>query len=345
MEHRRGISFVARACFVVLAAFALLALTASSTFAANAGSQNRSRLKNFQHVFIIMMENTGYDTLIGNSNAPWINYAASTYGLATNYYGVTHPSQPNYIAATSGSTQGVTADSTVTVNATNIVDQLEAHGKTWKAYMQSLNADGNTNKLADSAGNQLYERKHDPFASYTDVQDNPARMANIVDLSQLNADLASGRVPDYVWISPDQCHDMHGRSGPATDACNYNNIQGLISAGDTFLQTTVNAIMHSRAWTGNSVIFVTWDESDYTGTGPEGFGDTRGCCDSNPGGGLVVTLAISHSDHAARASNVAYNHYSMLATIEDGWHLGCLNFTCDTANVPPMSDLVGPKGH
>ena len=96
--------------------------------------------------------------------------------------------------------------------------------------------------------------------------------------------------------------------------------------------------MNSQAWTGNSVIFITWDESDFP------FNDTSGCCDANPGGGHVVTLVISHSDHSARTSNVAYNHYSMLSTIEGGWKLGCLVFTCDTAHVTPMSDLVGPQG-
>jgi hypothetical protein len=86
------------------------------------------------------------------------------------------------------------------------------------------------------------------------------------------------------------------------------------------------------------VIFITCDESDFP------FGDVSGCCDAIPGGGHVVTLALSHSDQSARTSSVAYNHYSMLATIEGGWKLGCLAFTCDTANVPPMADLVGPKG-
>jgi hypothetical protein len=94
------------------------------------------------------------------------------------------------------------------------------------------------------------------------------------------------------------------------------------------------------------VIFVTWDESDFTGSGDFGFGDESGCCDAvaRHGGGHVATLVISHSDHAARTSNVAYNHYSLLRTIQDGWHLGCLGFTCDRANVPSMGDLVGPKG-
>jgi phosphatidylinositol-3-phosphatase len=302
------------------------------------GAQNsRSSIKNFQHVFIIMMENTSYTSLIGNPNAPFINAAAANYGLATNYFGVTHPSQPNYIAATSGSTNGVINDNDVTINVANIVDQLEANGKSWKAYMQSYSLC--TTKFDHACGIQLYERKHNPFISYQDVQSNPARVANIVDFNQFATDLASGNVADYTWISPDQCNDMHGRGGTGipNDPCDFSQVQGLIAAGDSFLLNTVHAIMNSKAWTGNSVIFVTWDESDFP------FADTSGCCDANPGGGHVVMITISHSDHAPPTSNVAYNHYSMLATIEDAWKLGCLAFTCDTANVPPMSDLVGPK--
>jgi hypothetical protein len=170
------------------------------------------------------------------------------------------------------------------------------------------------------------------------VQDNPARMANIVDFSQFATDLVNNSVPDYVWISPDQCNDMHGRGGPPSDPCNFGNVQGLIATGDAFLSDTVHAITNSSAWTGNSIIFITWDESDFP------FNDVSGCCDAVPGGGHVVTLTISHSDHSARSSDVAYNHYSMLTTIEGGWKLGCLAFTCDTANVTPMSDLVGPQG-
>ena len=353
MSNNRGtfrlVSFASVAGLVVLALAALVAPGLISASAAGSPS-NRSDLKNYQHVFVIMMENTGYDTLIGNPNAPWINRAATTYGLATNYYGVTHPSQPNYIAATSGSTNGVADDNDHTITVPNIVDQLEAHGKTWKAYMQSLSLCAT--KLDHACGNQyygnqLYERKHNPFVSYADVQSNPARMSNIVDFSQFASDLANNTVPDYSWISPDQCHDMHGVSAPTTsDPCDFSQVPSLISTGDAFLQSTVGQIMNSRAWTGNSVIFIAWDESDFTGGGFQGFGDDSGCCNSVPGqgGGHVVTLTISHSDHSARTSNVAYNHYSMLATIEGGWKLGCLAFTCDTVNVQPMRDLVGPRG-
>ncbi len=340
-SDKRSKHLVARIGIAVGVALALVTLVGPRVNLAHADSGgNRSDLKNFQHVFIIMMENTGYTSLIGNPNAPWINSAAATYGLATNYTGVSHPSQPNYIAATSGALNGVTNDNDITIDVPNIVDQIEGSGRTWKAYMQSIFAGGNTDKLAHSAGNQLYERKHNPFVSYLDVQSNPARMANVVDLSQLNTDLANNNVPDYSWISPDQCNDMHGRAATPSDPCDFSQVQSLIKTGDTFLSNTVSAIMNSQAWNGNSVIFITWDESDFP------FNDVSGCCDAvqGAGGGHVVMITISHSDHSARTSNVAYNHYSMLSTIENGWNIGCLAFTCDTANVPTMSDLVGPQG-
>src|ERR1700675_925000 len=289
-----------------------------------AAQNSRSDIKNFQHVFIIMMENTGFDTLIGNPNAPFLNAAAASNGLASNYFGVTHPSQPNYIAATSGSTNGVADDNDTTSNGADIVDPLEAKRKTWKAYMQSYSLC--TTPLDHSCGNQLYERKHNPFISYQDVQSNPARVANIVDFGQFATDVSSGSVADYTWISPDQCHDMHGRASTPDDPCDFSQVQALIATGDAFLSYTVSAIMKSQAWTGHSVIFIAWDESDFTGSGFNGFGDDSGCCDSVPGqgGGHVVTITVSHSDHSHRTSNVAYNHQSLLATIEDGWQLGCL---------------------
>jgi hypothetical protein len=326
---------------------AVLVLTAGLTISL-AGATTSSaggHVKNFKHIFVIMMENTGIEALQGNTNAPWINQAMQTYAVAGNYYGVTHPSQPNYIASTAGTTAGVPDDNDVTVNLPNIVDQLEAKHHTWKAYMQGLSLC--TTKLDHACGNQLYERKHDPFVSFADVQSNPARMANIVDFSQLATDLASkdGKaVPDFAYISPDQCNDMHGRGGGGpSDPCDFSNEQQLIAAGDTFLKNTVNAITSSKAWDGESVIFITWDESDFTGSPTDfGFGDTRGCCDANPGGGHVLTLVIQRNQSKdPTASYQLYNHYSMLATIEDSWNLGCLAFTCDATNVKPMSDLTG----
>ncbi len=324
---------------VVACVFSVAALGAPKV-----ASADRADDKNFQHVFFIMMENTGYSHLVGNPDAPWLNQAVQTYGLATNYHGVAHPSQPNYVASIAGSNYEVVDDNDITIDHPNLVDQLEAAGKSWKGYMQSYalcdsDADGSLSdaeKLAHACGNQLYERKHNPFVSFADVQASHDRLAKLVDFSQLATDLASGAVPDYVWISPDQCNDMHGRGAPASDACSFANEDLLIEAGDAFLADTVGKIMASPAWTGNSLIVIAWDESDFP------FGDTSSCSEESSGGGHVLALTISHSDHAPRSSDVCYDHYSVLSTIEDGWKLGCLANTCSPL-VSTMSDLVGPQ--
>ncbi|MBI3805087.1 MAG: hypothetical protein HY282_15160 [Nitrospirae bacterium] len=295
--------------------------------------QKKAGPKALPHLFVIMMENTRYETLIGNPNAPWINAAVSLYGVATHYYGISHPSQPNYIAATSGSTHGVTDNGDVTLDVRNLVDQMEEAGKTWRDYQQSLSLCGG-NKLAGACGNRQYVRKHNPFVSYRDVQTNPARMAHIVDLSALDADLASGDVADFSWISPDQCNDMHGHPGPKSDRCSYDNRPQLISSGDAFLKSWVEKIMASKAWTENSVIFITWDESEASTKE-----STPGCCNGDPGGGHVLMLVISHTPPPSRRSDTVYNHYSLLATIEERWGLGCLANTCGP-DVARMFDLI-----
>ena len=132
-SNRRSMHLISRIGIAVVFAIGMMVPLVASAHT----DVSNAKLKNFQHVFIIMMENTSYSSLIGNPNAPWINSAAATYGFATNYFGVTHPSQPNYIAATSGSTNGVTSDNDITINVPNIVDQIEGSGRTWKAYMQS----------------------------------------------------------------------------------------------------------------------------------------------------------------------------------------------------------------
>ena len=93
-----------------------------------------TRAGTFQHMFIIILENTDYSDAI---NDPNLSAFASGGRLYTNWQAITHPSEPNYIAMTSGDTQGVTDDSDVNLNVRNVVDLLEAGGKTWRAYMEN----------------------------------------------------------------------------------------------------------------------------------------------------------------------------------------------------------------
>ena len=125
---------------LLLAGLAALAIGGS----ASASSPNSAHA-HLKHVFVIMLENHSQPSVIGDPNAPFITSLAANYGEADNYYGVTHPSEPNYVAAISGSNWGVNDDQpTNTYPHWNLVDELEAHKQTWAAYMESMPSAGFT---------------------------------------------------------------------------------------------------------------------------------------------------------------------------------------------------------
>ena len=255
-----------------------------------------------RHVFVIMMENTSYSDLLNpsNTNTTFIQSLASTYGLATNYYGVTHTSLPNYVAVSSGSTWGSNADDEAQAdqgyfNHLSLFDQLSQSGVSWRGYMESMPSAGYTGNYgacsnpapdpdctSSSTGTALYVRKHNPFMQYPDIFNNPAVADNVVPLTQLTRDLNTGRVADFNWITPNICNDMHGGapSCPYPNSPTDANQAALYQDGNNFLNTWVTAIMSSRAWTDNSAIFITWDEGGYGDDAPYGPLDNSGCCDS-----------------------------------------------------------------
>ncbi len=319
------------------------------------------------HVFVIMMENTSYKDLLspGNPNTKFIQHMAAANGLATHYFGVTHPSLPNYIAATSGSNWGSNADDTAQApyfNHENLVDQFEAAHVSWKAYMQNLPFPGD---LTDETSNGLYVRKHDPFLMYPDVYSDPARADNVVPLTQLSSDLSSGNVPQFVWITPNICNDMHG----GATACPYPssptdpNQAKLYQDGNNFLLRWVGLITHSSAWTGHSAIFITWDEGGFSDSAPFGPTDLRPGPDSpvlpatpadptTAGGGdlaggtvygggrvpmIVVARGVGH-----RVDTVLSDHYSLLRTIEENWCLPLLGNAGDSVQVTSLYPLLSP---
>ncbi len=237
-----------------------------------------------------------------------------------------------------------------------IVDQLENNRITWKAYMQSLPfAGADVEYWPSVAGTtyKLYAQKHNPFMYFSNIRDNVSRMANIVPLPQLDYDLANNSVPNFVWISPDQCNDMHGVSNGAPlgyPACSYPASgldHGAIRLGDAFLQQTVTKIMSSAAWTKNSVMVIVWDEDDYNSypsgccLSPTG---TQGTFGNILGGAITPAIVIRDSHPAHRESARPYNHYSLLGTIERLWNFPCLANTCKLADTDLMLDLCGDRG-
>ncbi len=256
-----------------------------NNFANKTQTLNSSSNLSIQHIAIIVMENKPYPAIVGNSEAPFINSLIQKYGLAQNYHAVTNPSLPNYIALLAGDTYGINSDcQTCFLNKKNLVDQLDRANISWKAYMESMPSSG------CFVGNAAtYAQKHNPFIYFNDIKDNPKVCANIVPLSQLATDLKTkNTTPDFIWITPNLCNDMHDCS---------------VATGDAWLKNEVPIILNSQAFTKqNSVLFITWDEGDTLNN-------------------RIATLLIGNSVKTGYKSQIFYTHYSLLKTIENLWNL------------------------
>ena len=238
------------------------------------------------HVFVIVLENRSYSQVV---NSGYIADLVGKYGVAANYHGITHPSLPNYLALTSGSTWGITDDGWHPLPAGGLGAQLDAAGISWRAYMEGMTAGcyRNVNR---------YALKHNPFAYY-----GGQCPAQVVPFSQFASDM-SGTVPRFVWITPDLCHDGHDCSN---------------SVVSDWLAQVVPIILDSDAWKNGGVLFITYDEGEDSANS-------------------VLTLVI-HPLPVLHESKRRYDHYSLLATIEDA--LGVPRLAA-AANASAMSDLM-----
>lgn len=331
------------------------------------------------HFYVLMLENHSKSSVIGNANAPFISQLASQNTVADHYYGVTHPSMPNYIASIAGDNFGIQDDedeNVVNLDRPNLVDQLERKHVRWAAYMDTLPQDklarfGPT--LPDGTDAKLYAKKHNPFVLFDSVKNSPERMAKVKDYSAMAADLNSRKAPELVWISPNQCNDMHGGvyqtiAGHPETPCPYGstkddaNDAALKKKADDFVRQAVHTITTSKAWTKKSAIVIVTDENDYTGNEETGGWESAdGCCDSpyvakgDPrvskdwpggtyGGGLIPAIIVRGSGPAKSVDRTPYNHYSLLATIEENWKLPYLGHAGDRAGgVVPMWSAFGRR--
>ena len=356
----------------VIPACAAVFLAASAVAAAEAP----------RHVILIMMENHGTDTLIGNkADAPFINELIGQKGvtLAMQYYGVTHPSLPNYLALASGDDQGIhddckagadvmckpeafavegdeaalkghlMTDEQLTRAATTahmfagktILDQLDEAGKSWKIVMQGMVADQKLAEYAplDSAGKpiaKLYAQKHNPFVYFANFHDDAKRLEKMTPYDAFLSDLSGGGLADFTWVSPDQCHDMHGVSEGGAAAikapdCAYPKSgldHSVIKLGDAYLRETVGAIKASPAWKEGVAIALVWDEDDYAGAAGIK-GSPIGRNGVILGGSRAPLIIVTNEDRPARVLDAPFNHYNLLASIEAAYGVGCLGKACD----------------
>jgi hypothetical protein len=233
------------------------------------------------HIAVIVMENEEYGDVIGSSSAPYINRLARTYGIATAGFAITHPSLPNYLALTGGSTFGIDSDCTdCSVAGSGLAGQLNAHGIAWKAYMEDL-----PHPCFTGAGAGEYAKKHDPFTYYRGL--NPC--GHVVPLTQLSSDERGGALPSFIWITPNLCHDMHDCA---------------TATGDRFLSALVPPLL--RALGRGGLLFLTWDEGS----------SDDGCCKLASGGHIATIVAGPGARRGARL-HTPVDHYSLLQTVDD----------------------------
>ena len=359
---------------LIAASVAMLGLAATPALATGAGGQSGAHRQNdrahgaFDHLYVIMLENHSQSSVIGDVNAPFMNSLAEKYATATNYYGVTHPSMPNYIATIAGDNFGIQDDedeNVVNLDRPNLAQQLTSAHIRWGAYMEDLPAN-KLDRYWPNDATKLYAKKHNPFVLFDSVKNSPSEMAKVKSYSALSADLNGPAAPKFVWISPNQCNDMHGGvystvAGHPETPCPYGstkddaNDASLKQKADTFVKGAVTTIMGSRSWTKKSAIVIVTDENDYTGNKETGGWESAdGCCGSpyvaahDPrisatwpggtyGGGKIPAIVVTGSGPHHVVDSTPYNHYSLLTTIEQNWRLPYLGHAGETAEgVVPM---------
>ena len=284
----------------------------------------------FDHTVIIIMEDHGIQDVcarnpppcLGSNGDPYMASLANNYAIGSQYLGVNHFSQANYLALLGGDTFGCGNNGCPPVSNPNLVDRLEAAGLTWKGYMENQNVASG----CDNTYHEPYTLEHNPFVGFTDILNNPTRCSNIVlanptsctvtDCALVN-DLNSASAPNLMWLTPNNCNNMHGFTGICPTS---------IPMGDNYLKSLVPNILNSNTFTTQrAALFIVYDEGN--GWCPLN-GSSEDCIYAVWAGPLAKT---------GFATSNLYNHYSWTKTIETNWNLASL--TSNDANAKPMTEF------
>jgi hypothetical protein len=298
----------------VIAAFAAALFTATllagcspsgSSPGSSAGSPSGSSpgsaagpIPRFSHIYLLLMENRGYNQVVSSPEAPYLASLIGRAGLATNYDAIFEGSLPNYLALFSGSTHGITDSNLYDISAPNLADQIEAAGLTWRVFAENVPLGCYLGAYASGGpdGSGVYARKHEPAISFTDISSNPRRCGMISDFSHFDPSAA-----DFELIVPNLCHQMHDCS---------------TKQGDDFLAGFVPRIMAAPTWS-TSLLIITFDEGNHAPPRPD----------------RVATILVSSAVRPGLRSGVHHSHYSLLQTIELAWGLPCLAQSCGAGDL------------
>jgi acid phosphatase len=236
------------------------------------------------HIVVAVFENHGYDRIVGSPQAPYLNGLAAQGALLTDAHGITHPSQPNYVALFAGATYGITNDGCPKdISGTgSLGSQLLAAGLTFAGYSEGMPGSG----YRGCGGGDGYARKHNPWVDFTAL---PASVNRT--FAEFPADLAS--LPTVSFVVPNLCHDMHDCP---------------VSTGDGWAKANLDRYVQWAAG-HNSLLVITWDEDEGTGAGS---------------GGHIPTMLVGGPVVPGARVTDRGDHYTMLRTIEAAYGLPAL---------------------
>src|SRR5256884_1545491 len=303
----------------------------------------------FDHVVIIMMENEGIsDICNGNpppcsgTNSPYMSGLANNYGISQQYVPLINTSEPNYYGVLGASIFGCPSNCYPPaggINAPNLVDRFEAAGLSWKGYMENQNVAAG----CDGTTHEPYEHEHNGFVAFQDIYTNTARCSKIAlanpsgcgtvtDCSLIN-DLNSVSAPNFMWLTPNDCDNMHASNvcttGNGYNGCTSGGSSSCIKGGDNYLKSLVPNILSSYAFQNQrSSLFIVFDE----GTGYCPLNGSSESCLYAVWAGPVAKTSFS--------SSRLYNHYSLTKTIEINWNLAAL--TSNDAGATAMTEFFNP---
>jgi len=256
----------------------------------------------FDRIFIIMLENELESTV--RQDQFMLDLESQGVRLS-DYHGVAHPSQPNYVATIAG-VPIVADDNCQDIDRPNLVDLLEAKGITWKAYMEDLPED---QKSVCISADQLYFRKHNPFVSFNNIRNDPARLAKIVNASRLEDDLKANTMPQFCWFTPNIQNDGH--TPPGTPPGDFSGDVAFLSQ---WLKGFLPPLLANPNFSKGTLVVVTFDESV-----PHADNHVYATLL-----GDMVKPDTTEGDH--------YSHYSLLRTVEENFQLGTLGNNDVTAD-------------
>lgn len=244
------------------------------------------------HTVVIVLENREFSEVVGSGEAPYFNSLIEQGALATRFYGLLHPSLPNYLAMIGGSTFGITDNCTdCLASGPNLAAQLSAADISWRAYMGGM-----PKPCFTGAEDGEYVKRHNPFMYFPSVTSRPQLCEQVVPENVLDADLADDELPEFAWISPDLCDDGHDCATSAADAYLRDRVPGVLAQLEP-----------------DGVLVITYDE----GT------SNAGCC-GDAVGGRIATLLIGPGVRPGVRLLHPYTPYSLLATLEDRFGLARL---------------------